>query len=781
MKIWHRTPDARCRITREAAEWWLNLEIGSWPIAAGQTIYGEVRYQSKKNSHIECAEFHPVWQHNQGANSYWRVALGPFQVGDTVEYSIYGRDPSGRTSPQNFRVQIGPKIFVALLWHQHQPLYRDLLAKKAYPEFVMPWVRLHGLRDYYSMAALVAKYPEVHVTINLTPVLLEQIEDYVEGSTDRALDLTRTPSSYLSPHEREEIARTFFDADWHHEIYPHPRYKELLEKRARRDTLTDTDITDLRMWFNLAWFAPEFQVGEVALPNGERVSVHSLVEKGASYTEAEIEQMVGEQFKILRNIVAIHRQLQESGQIEVATTPFFHPILPLLNNTDDAILDRDGTTLPSRFRFPEDAAAQVSEAVILYERLFGLRPRGMWPAEGAVGESVIPHFSAEGVGWIASDEGVLRRSGRWGYEASRSDVLCQAWRVGGESDQSSVSIFFRDAHLSDAIGFRYGILGAEEAAADFLAQLKQRHLPSDDEDRIVSVILDGENAWGSYEQAGRPFFDALYRALSADDAVCTVTFGEFIEGNANRGVPPHPLHAQSLLHELANASWIDEWGSRPGNDLGTWIGEAEENLAWDHLREAREAFSRAGVTRQSHPQAFEALGAAEGSDWFWWYGDDQTCEPEQLFDALFRQHLRAAYERAELQVPSNLQPRPAPDIATWTPVNQIGTIPGHFRLRVQTGCPSSLTWSADGWQESHEVALTPSGGVMAGLNVCSATIGPFDATAGAVEFFLKCGCAAKCRCQPDDLCCDQRRYTVQILQKRDNTSPQNAKATSAEL
>lgn len=762
MNIWHRTPDAPACATHEAGAWWLNLEIGSWPVAAGQSIDVEVRIRRGAET-APPVEFPAVWQHNRGANSYWWAAIGPFQTGDTVEYCIVGRGADGTTPAQDFSARVGPRLFVALLWHQHQPLYRDLRTKAARPVFALPWVRLHALRDYYAMAALVSTHPKIHLTINLTPVLLRQIEDYLAGGTDRALDLTLKRTADLSAHEREEIAVTFFDADWHHEIYPHSRYKQLLEKRGRREVLTDADLTDLRMWFNLAWFAPEFQTGEVALPDGDTVSVRGFIEQGAGFAEGDIRRMLDEQFKILRNVVPIHRQLQQAGQIEVATTPFYHPILPLLHDTDEAILDRDGATRPARFRYPEDAAAQVAEAVALYERLFGSPPRGMWPAEGAVGESVIPHFRSQGVGWIASDEGVLRRSGRWGYEAGRSDVLCRAWRVGGGTEEEAVSIFFRDAQLSDAIGFRYGTLAAPEAAADFLARLKRRHRPMADEDRIVPVILDGENAWGSYAQAGRPFFDALYRALSEDPEVCTVTFREFLEGNAARGVPAHPLPAQEGLYELAHASWIDEWGSRPGNDLGTWIGEPEENAAWDLLRGAREAFGQVGVTRASHPRAFEALGAAEGSDWFWWYGDDQTCESEPLFDALFRQHLRAAYEHADIPVPSSLHPGLAPDRATWTLTHQIPAIAAPDRLRVQTGCPGWLTWSENSWRDASEIALAPSGGVMAGLNLYAATIGPFGESARTVEFFFRCGCVARCRCQPDDLCCDQRRYAVQIL------------------
>ena len=386
----------------------------------------------------------------------------------------------------------------------------------------------------------------------------------------------------------------------------------------------------------------------------------------------------------------------------------------------------------------------------------------MWPAEGAVGESVIGHFRRHGVRWIATDQGVLQRSGKWGYEAHRPEVLCRAWRAGSDEPAGCVSIFFRDAELSNAIGFRYGQMDPKEAAAEFVRQLRQRFLPAVGAERLVPVILDGENAWGSYQQAGRPFFDALYGLLGADPEIGTVTFSEFLAGDRRRGVGAHPLAEQPRVYDLAHASWIDECGSRPGNDLGTWIGEPEENAAWDLLRQARETFQRAGVRPETFPEAFEALYAAEGSDWFWWYGDDQTCEAEPIFDDLFRHHLRCAYRLAGLKPRDDLEEHLVPHAVTWTFQDQPKSIGQGDRLRFKAGCPGVLVWSVDGWRSAQETALRPSGGVMAGLNVYAMTFPPFGPSVRGVEFFLKCGCAPACRCAPEDPCCDRRRYRVFI-------------------
>jgi alpha-amylase/alpha-mannosidase (GH57 family) len=390
----------------------------------------------------------------------------------------------------------------------------------------------------------------------------------------------------------------------------------------------------------------------------------------------------------------------------------------------------------------------------------------MWPAEGAVGESVIEHFHRHGIRWIASDQGVLKRSGKWGYEADRPELLARAWRAGSDDPAQCVSIFFRDTELSDTIGFLYGKLDPQQAAADFVTRLKKGFMPAGDEERIVSVILDGENAWGSYRQAGRPFFEALYSRLGTDPDICTVTFSEWLDGDPARGIAPHPLREQPRVYELAHASWIDENGSRPGNDLGTWIGEPEENAAWDLLRETREAFKAGGITAQTHPQAFEALYAAEGSDWFWWYGDDQQCDAEDIFDDLFRHHLRCAYKLAGLKPPRELDEHIVPHVVPWSFLDQKRTIQPGDRLRFKTGCPGVLIWGVNDWQEVEEIELEPSGGVMAGKNIYSVTLPSAGDTVHSIELQFHCRCEPVCHCAPDDLCCNGRKYQVLIQRPR---------------
>ena len=244
MTLWHQTGDAPCRASFEGGMWWLDLEIGTWPVEAGQSVSIEATVSDEGERVRPAISYQAIWTHNKGPNSHWHARLGPFKVGSNVEYSLEGSSADGKALHATFSMRIGPKLLLAILWHQHQPMYLDYVSSVAKNSFMLPWVRLHCIRDYYSVAALLTHHPNVHLTINLTPVLLHQIEAYVDGAcTDRALDLTLTPTSELTAGDLEYIATQFFDADWHHEIYPHARYKELLEKRGHRRPLNDADIT----------------------------------------------------------------------------------------------------------------------------------------------------------------------------------------------------------------------------------------------------------------------------------------------------------------------------------------------------------------------------------------------------------------------------------------------------------------------------------------------------------------------------------------------------------
>lgn len=759
MKLWHLTPDTPRSPYRIGPGERITIHVGSWPIEAEQAveIVCAMEHSDKTTEHriVEA-----IWQTNANGNSYWQAEIGPFAEGDLVSYYAQGQAPGSGAVTNAASFRVGPKLYLAILWHQHQPIYKDTAHPSQAGSYRQPWVRLHAIRDYYSMAALVAEHPDLHLTINLTPALLWQIEDYTEhGATDRALDLTLKPAETLTAKERAFVLANFFDAHWHNQIFPHPRYKEMFAQRREEQAFTAQDLRDLQMWFNLAWFGQEFRESDVTLVTGEVVAVRRFVEQARNFSQSDVETMVAEQYKIMRAVIPLHRQLQEQGQIEVATTPFFHPILPLLVDTDQATIDRPGATHPRRFAHPEDAEAQVRLAAEAYRRWFGRAPRGMWPAEGAVSQAALPLFARHGVEWIATDRGVLARSGRWGYDVDNPDVLCQPYRA--EEGETAVSVFFRDTQLSDDIGFHYyNYPDYAQAAQDFLGQIKERFARQlhDDADRVLTVVLDGENAWGAFREDARPFLHALYTLLEQDVEVKTVHFSEYLSGNGRRRIPMHPPAQQTQVYDLFTASWIDENGSAPGVDLGTWIGEAEENRGWELLADARDALAQAGATPDSHPAAYQALYMAEGSDWFWWYGDDQDSGSDDEFDDLFRTHLKHVYGNVGIPTPAALNVHIVPHTLAWTFAQQIERIQSGDRLCVRTHCAGTLTWRLDDG-EPYTAQMQPVGGVMAGLRRYQYILGPFPQQVRAVSFTFRC---THPECDGQDICCKLDEHSVAI-------------------
>jgi alpha-amylase/alpha-mannosidase (GH57 family) len=355
---------------------------------------------------------------------------------------------------------------------------------------------------------------------------------------------------------------------------------------------------------------------------------------------------------------------------------------------------------------------------------------------------------------------VLARSGQWGYEVNHPDVLCRPYRT--EEDGHAVSIFFRDTPLSDAIGFHYHAYSdPEQGAREFMHHVKAhcyRHGMPDD-DHVHVVILDGENAWGAYREDARPFLHAFYGLLEHDPDIWTVTFSEYLEGNADRGVPPHPLKQQEKVFDLFTGSWIDEMGSAPGVDLGTWIGEAEENRAWELLGEARKALEATRATPDATPAAFEALFMAEGSDWFWWYGEDQDSGNDTEFDDLFRTHLKNVYRNLKLEPPATLEHHIVPRTVVWTFTHPVSRVGRRDRLVVQTNCPGELTWR---WDDAppETAALDPVGGVMAGVRRYRVSLAPPPRTAQRIHFRFHC---THRDCDGKGICCRQDAQVVTLV------------------
>lgn len=521
-------------------------------------------------------------------------------------------------------------LYIAFLWHMHQPYYEDSVSGK----ITMPWVRLHAIKDYLDMAEILKDFPNLHQTFNVVPSLLDQLEHLLDPNfpKDTAFELTVKKSVDFSEEERIFLLKNFFMANWETMIKPFPRYYDLLVKRGKHLSneelqsalrrFTKQDYTDLQILFNLAWFDPSYRERDSQLKE--------LSMKGKYYSDEDKRIILGKQTEIMQKIIPVYKKMQEDGIIELSVTPFYHPILPLLCNSDIAKISSPQIKLPKViFNHAEDARFQIKSAVNFYAEHFKTLPRGMWPSEGSVSEEVIDIVSEEGFKWIATDEEILFKS--LGRHKTQED-LYKPYSMRGEKDE--ISVIFRDKTLSDLIGFVYQNWPPQKAAADMISRFHaiRESLPKDKGPFLVSIILDGENAWEYYPNDGRDFLLSLYKNLSDDDKLKLITVSEFLE--------EYP--AKDKLNKLHPGSWINA-------NFSIWIGHEEDNRAWEYLEEARKALN---IFQERNPEdslsnniqrAWKEIYIAEGSDWNWWYGEDHSSANDEEFDKLFRTHISNVY------------------------------------------------------------------------------------------------------------------------------------------
>ena len=421
-----------------------------------------------------------------------------------------------------------PEVALAILWHQHQPYYPDDVGG----DNAMPWVRLHGVKDYYGMALHLLEFPEMRCTINLVPSLVLQLQAYTErGGSDRLLDVSRIPADSLREEDCLYLLDNFFMANTETMIRPYSRYLELHGRRgfgrnSAREALrrfTEKDFRDLQTWFNLTWIHP--------LAIDQDTDLRELMAKGRHFTETEKNWLLDKHVEILQEILPLHRKLAERGQVELTTTPYYHPIFPLLFDKKLAREAMPEVKLP-RFTggYVEDAAVQLARAVEQHTKVFGKPPIGMWPAEGSVCQAMIPLLAQHGIRWIATDEEILRHSTQGFISRDQQghvvnpDHLYRAYKV--REGNSELGIVFRDHALSDMIGFHYQRSEPAAAAEDFVRHLENigKAIKSD-EPALVSVILDGENCWEHYPGGGVTFLRELYRRCTTTPGVIPVSIG----------------------------------------------------------------------------------------------------------------------------------------------------------------------------------------------------------------------------------------------------------------
>ena len=514
----------------------------------------------------------------------------------------------------------------------HQPQYRDPVSGR----YMLPWTRLHALKDYWGMVKVLGEFPGVHATFNIVPLLAAQIEEYASGKfREPWFELAFAPADTLKPEQKREILERGFQVN---EIYVQrwPRFSDLQGQvrsagaEACAARFTEQDWRDLQLLSQLAWMDEEYIAKDPV--------VNLLAAKGTGYTERDKNLLREKQLELLSAVLPEYRIAAESGQVEISTTPYYHPILPLLCDTDIARVSNPHTPLPHPpFRFPGDAREQLLRARKYHERVFGKPPAGLWPSEGSVSDEALAIAADLGFKWFATDEGVLGRTrniGFWrdagGYPENGPD-LYSPWRL--QRDPKEMFGFFRDHYISDLVGFVYSRMGAVQAAEDFHRRIRAigDREPAG-RTATVSIILDGENAWEYYPENGRQFLREFYRRVQNDGEIRAMTASEAVE--ANTGAP--------IMPGIFPASWINA-------NFDVWIGHREDVRAWDLLRDAREMYERVAqrksgnATDEQLARAYEAVLAAEGSDWNWWYGPEHGSANDAEFDQLYRKHLTEIY------------------------------------------------------------------------------------------------------------------------------------------
>ena len=522
---------------------------------------------------------------------------------------------------------------VIILWHQHQPFYKDLVSG----EYRLPWVRLHALKDYYGMVKLLDEFPTVHQTFNLVPSLIRQIQDYVAGTArDPFLAVAAKSARDLTPEERRFALQYLFQANHIHMIGRYPRYRELLEmlhsygdspERAER-YFQPQDYTDLQVLSQLAWFDEFFL---------EEPEIAALAKKGRNFTLDDQRFVISQERELLARVLPAHAEAAKRGSVELSTSPFYHPILPLVCDTNAGAQSSPGLPMPqNRFQHPADAKDQLLRGLDLHEQVFGIRPAGVWPSEGSVSEEAIAIAAKLGVNWMATDEGVLGRSlnyffSRDGAGRLSHDMAMRLYDIYRfEKGETAMHMVFRDHTISDLIGFVYSGMPPQDAAAHLVRNIKDsaRSVIESGRDAVVPIILDGENAWEYYPHSGREFLRRFYEALAQDPGIEAVTMSEAISRH----------QAFAPLHAITPGSWINA-------NFNVWIGAPEDNRAWDYLYHARNFYTQ-NASRANEMQrklAFEEILVAEGSDWNWWYGPEHHSANDRDFDELYRKHLSNVY------------------------------------------------------------------------------------------------------------------------------------------
>lgn len=546
-------------------------------------------------------------------------------------------------------MSVGKKLSIAFYWHMHQPIYQ----LNPDSDYLMPWVRLHGVKDYLDMLLILNDFKKIKLNFNLEPVLLDAFINYGEKDFhDIHSRLTITNVSELTNDDKEFILNNFFDANYSSMIFPYEHYNELYQKRfveekANIDAFSDQEYSDIMAWFNLVWIDPIYKK---MFPELE-----GLFAKGQDYTFKDRIDIIDIHRQIIKMIIPAYKEFLEKGKIEITTSPYYHPIIPILLDIKSA--QKNLSTVDNSLvglDLVEDAKVQTKLALNRMEELFGKRPVGIWPSEHAVSPQTLDLFRELGVQWTVSDEGILTNSIDFDFVRDFKGYLEDPYflmksykyktKISSKSSNknSEIQMIFRNSVIPNLISFEYANHDPKVAATDLYDRIKviQNKLQiSPDENHLLTIAMDGENCWENYAEDGASFLKNIYSMIEEDETLETVLITDYLNNEKN--------HKE--LKKISSGSWINR-------NFQLWIGEPVKNLAWSYLKQVKEDFDNF-VKSSPNPKdkiidlAHTELMIAQGSDWFWWYGEPNDSGQDHIFDYLFREHLKNVYRYLGLQSP----------------------------------------------------------------------------------------------------------------------------------
>lgn len=535
----------------------------------------------------------------------------------------------------------GKKLSIAFYWHMHQPVY------ELNGVFLMPWARLHAVKDYLDMVTILDKYPRLKLNINIVPALLDELLQYTEeGFNDIHSSLTASEIDDLEFSEKEYILNNFFNSKYETMIYNYPTYRKLFKKRfadnnLNVDDFSNQELSDLMALFNLSWVDPTHYE--------KYPELKKLAKKGHNYTLKDRIKILDLHKTIIKDIIPTYKKYIQEGRIELTTSPYYHPIMPILCDYETAtknLPNRDN--LPVNLDLKEDAHYHVKSALDRIEEVFGVRPKGIWTSEYCLTNKVLELFAKEGLKWTISDESILSKSINFefirDFKGNIEDpyYLLKTYNY-KKSDNNNIDIIFRDSLIPNLINFEYCNIDAKTSSADFYNKIKSiqnKLLVSPDDKHLLTIALDGENCWENYQNDGNDFLNAIYSKLENDESIETVLISDYISQDKNK----------KTLNKIHSGSWINK-------NFNFWIGDPVKNLAWQYLNNVRNDLNKIIIDKPKHhniKNALRELYIAEGSDWFWWYGEPNNSGQDNVFDFLFREHLKNTYKFLNEESPEYL-------------------------------------------------------------------------------------------------------------------------------